>query len=378
MFFSNLKIRVVIFFFLLINTCIAQKDVAILSGSIKGLDIGTKMYLSPSKQNKITDSLTIQGDDFQFSINAEKGDIYFISYDVNSVHGGLPIYLKNGSNVWVKIINPEDGIHFSGSTIADEQDEFYGGMVSIGKRRLKFESELNKTANTDSINMLKDSLSFLENEKVNYNQKWIERHKKSPVSVAVLWLYMQDADPVVAETLFNELSPAAKEDNLACDLMPRLFAMLKEKEHLGVGKKIGDFILPDNDGKKISFDSIRGNNYILIDFWASWCGPCRASTPTIGKLIKKYSNQNFKVISISADKDVNKWKQAIKEDKMFWTQLCDLKGNEDGFLKMNNIFSYPTYLIVSPDGIIISKPWDIKGVEDRLDEIFKNEIGNHN
>ncbi len=156
-------------------------------------------------------------------------------------------------------------------------------------------------------------------------------------------------------------------------LIPFLLAKRKTDEKFKVGNIIKDFTLNDTSGNAHSFFELKKNNYVLLDFWASWCGPCRLSTPEIKSLLNKYGQYNFKVISISADTESDKWKKAIIKDTMNWENLSDLKGTDTGFMNDNFIFSFPTYVLVSPSGEIISRPFRLSGISEKLLYIFPDK-----
>jgi len=354
--------------------CFSQK-VTTLSGNIKGLDLGSKVYLSPRSSSLKKDSSIVTSDSFQFKLNIEQGDAYFITYRVKSQRFDYVIYMKNGSDVHLNSNLNTNFLLYSGSDLAVEQNDFYKGLLLLNQEETDLVNELPITK--DSIKIYKLNLekkSFVIKSEEFY-ENWLKNHNNSPFSVAVICLFMQDGNvkTEVLEKLYNDLSLFAKENNLVSNSMPMFFARMRSKEMMKQGEPIKDFILKDTSGIAHSFNSLKGDNYVLLDLWASWCGPCRKSTPEIKKLLTDYSNYNFKVISISADTDSEKWKDAIVQDQMNWSQLSDLKDTEDCFMKGNKILGYPTYILVSPQGIIISKPWSIEKVKEVLANIFSKE-----
>ena len=114
------------------------------------------------------------------------------------------------------------------------------------------------------------------------------------------------------------------------------------------------------------------DKYLLLDFWASWCAPCRENTPSIRWLYNKYKGNGLKVLSISLDKDNTKWKDAIKADTMSWLQGSDLMGEEGGVGFQFQIISIPQYVLLAPDGKIIFNfsNGDVDSLEEKLKQIF--------
>ena len=130
-----------------------------------------------------------------------------------------------------------------------------------------------------------------------------------------------------------------------------------------------DFQQKSADGKQVGYADFKGK-YVLIDFWASWCGPCRAENPNVLKAYNRYKDNNFTVVGISLDDKEENWKKAIREDKMPWTQLSDLKGWENEVSTYYGIRAIPSTLLVDPGGKIIAK--DLRGemLNQKLAELF--------
>jgi len=120
----------------------------------------------------------------------------------------------------------------------------------------------------------------------------------------------------------------------------------------------------------VSLSDFKGK-YVLLDFWASWCGPCRINNPILKSIINKYKNFNFELISISADEKSDKWKTAIKKDAMNWVNLSDLKGMKSQVVIEYGISAFPTYILIDPSGkIILRTENEIEKIREKIAEIF--------
>ena len=136
-----------------------------------------------------------------------------------------------------------------------------------------------------------------------------------------------------------------------------------------VGVTAADFIQPDSTGKLISLFSLRGK-YVLVDFWASWCGPCRAESPNLLKAYNKYKTKNFEILSVSLDENKDRWLKAIKDDGYFWTQVSDLKQVNAAAL-LYGINSIPFSFLIDPNGVIVARNLRGAELEKKLEIILK-------
>jgi peroxiredoxin len=142
-----------------------------------------------------------------------------------------------------------------------------------------------------------------------------------------------------------------------------------EEAKPGVGKIAPDFSLPDVNGKTISLSSFKGK-YVLIDFWASWCGPCRAENPNVVSAFNKYKNKNFTILGVSLDKTKEAWLQGIKEDGLTWTHVSDLKFWESSVVPLYGINGIPYNILVDPEGKIIATELRGSNLENVLAQIL--------
>lgn len=137
-----------------------------------------------------------------------------------------------------------------------------------------------------------------------------------------------------------------------------------------LGKEAPDFTLADTEGKNISLKSLRGK-YVLVDFWASWCKPCRMENPNVVEAYTKFKNKNFTILGVSLDKDKASWMRAIQDDRLDWKQVSDLKYWSSEVVPLYNIEGIPFNVLLDPNGIVIAK--DLRGddLHKKLAEVIK-------
>jgi peroxiredoxin len=136
-----------------------------------------------------------------------------------------------------------------------------------------------------------------------------------------------------------------------------------------VGKEAPDFSLPDVNGKEVKLSSFRGK-YVLVDFWASWCGPCRSENPNVVSAYQQYKNKNFAILGVSLDKEKDKWLKAIKDDKLNWTHVSDLQFWNGPVVALYGIQAIPFNILISPEGKVIAQSLRGPGLEAKLAEVL--------
>jgi peroxiredoxin len=137
-----------------------------------------------------------------------------------------------------------------------------------------------------------------------------------------------------------------------------------------VNKPAPDFSLPDVNGNTVSLSSFKGK-YVLVDFWASWCGPCRHENPNVVKAFEQLKNKNFTVLGVSLDKEKSSWIKAIKDDNLNWTNVSDLKFWESIVVPMYGIQGIPYNVLINPEGVVIAENLRGEGLVQRLEELVK-------
>ena len=155
----------------------------------------------------------------------------------------------------------------------------------------------------------------------------------------------------------------------------RIANLLKRIEVLAktsVGQKFTDFEMPTPDGKTLKLsDVIAKNKYTLIDFWASWCGPCRREMPNVVAAYKAYNKKGFGIVGVSLDSDAEAWKKAIKDLGMTWEHMSDVKGWQCEGAALYGVNSIPATVLVAQDGTIIERNLRGEAIAEKLKELLK-------
>ncbi|MBE0638325.1 MAG: AhpC/TSA family protein [Bacteroidales bacterium] len=198
--------------------------------------------------------------------------------------------------------------------------------------------------------------TVIEKERMDYMLNFAEANNTSIVAPFILVNNIQNFDIEKVESSMAKLDPSVHGSNY--------YVMLNEQveklQRLSVGREAPVFSQNDPDGNPISLDSFRGK-YLLVDFWASWCKPCRIENPNIVAAYAKYHDKGFEVFGVSLDRDKNAWLKGIADDNLTWPQVSDLQYWNNEASKLYSISSIPANLLLDPEGIIIAK--NLRGEE---------------
>lgn len=299
----------------------------------------------------------------QFKLNGAVVDVklYNISFLPSDKKGLL--FLENKKMKLSGDVNAIQQLKLEGSVA---QDGFIAFQQQFEPYFRKY-SELSQAANKSGVT---DSLMQLYRQLVDNLAAAGEKfaaEKKDQVVAPFMWATIMQVveNPDLVEKSFAGFTPEVKSSFYGRFLEARI----ADSKIGRIGSPALEFTQNDPTGTPVSLSSFRGK-YVLIDFWASWCGPCRQENPNVVLAHDRFKNKNFTVLGVSLDNNKEKWLKAIKDDKLDWTQVSDLKYWQNEVALQYKIQSIPQNLLIDPNGIIIGKNLRGEELQSKLCEVL--------
>jgi peroxiredoxin len=353
----------------------AQKKNLELTAKIAGLPNNTVVYLWGPLTNK-TDSTYTKDNGFSFNVDMSGGgSTYILQVGGGSDTQGTVLYLEAGKmNITGKGPYFKDAKYTGSPFVADWVDvsEKILDRDTCVSQKQAAEEELAAAmsiGDEEATHAATAKVTALKRREVDASLLWISKHPNSGVTSYLINAYLPDAmskSDLLA--LINKLGPDAKNTFTIKKMLTGLTGGNGIMTGL-LNKPAPGITVTDQNGKNVSLSDFKGK-YVLVDFWASWCKPCRAENPNLVSAFGKYSGKNFTILSVSLDTEKNKWLQAISEDKLSWTHVSDLKGGDSKAAKDYGVIGIPASFLVDPKGNIINIGFHGDALEKRLAELL--------
>lgn len=340
----------------------ARSDIYTITGYAHGFKDSTWLYLDNAEKLGIAiDSVRVLGERFMLRIKDKKSlnpKQYAIRTKAFSDY--KIFWVENKSLNFSGIKGNFKNAIIDGSVFQRHMESFDRLTLPI---EILIDSLRRNFGTTDSV--IWKQIVSLEEELKDQMIRFVEQNPSSLSAAYILSVYCRQWGRKTADGLYQKLSVNAKQSEFGKKV--KQFTFLNKE--VAVGSMYVDFTLPDSSGAPIRLSSLKGS-YILLEFWASWCAPCRRENPSLVAQYHKYKIRGFEIVGVSHDISASQWKKAIAHDQLAWPNVSALKGSEYDVAMIYGIYEIPTNYLIAPDGKIIAKNLRGEQLTIKLKQIF--------
>ena len=361
----------------------SKTDGYIINGSAVGVYDGVRAYLKVKGErgrDMIKDTAIIFDEKFTFEGKIDTPTIWVLS--VNSVSGEIPIIIEN--TIISVDINKENiqQSKVNGSKSNDAFNKYSLAISEMNKERFEINKNFRRNyGNQDSITTknLNSQIETLNKEIADFPFEFMKKHRDNLFSLILL--ENQITSQTIEKDKIEQIEKALKSfDNdlksssLGKKISSQIELLKQESERsnsLNIGKAAPEFSAPKADGQLIALNDIKGK-VTIVDFWASWCGPCRRENPNVVNVYNKYHDKGLEIIGVSLDRpgQKDKWLKAIEDDKLTWHHVSNLQYFNDPVAQLYQIKSIPATYILDSNGTIVAKNLRGPALEAKIAELL--------
>ncbi|XLS30980.1 redoxin domain-containing protein [Flavobacteriaceae bacterium M23B6Z8] len=327
-----------------------------LTVEIDGIEDGKKVYVKKSDEQNLPvtlDSTEVKDGSFTVSGFSETPELHYVF--IEGVQGNLGYIAEPGK---INVVAYKDSITKSilgGSPSNEEFNDFLTESKMIANKMKAIQDEFAEAAkkgDTVTLGTLRETYDELMTEAKDFETEFIKDHPNSFMSALILerMLFSGAKDTEEIQELFKPISEEIKTTRVGKNISKKLQELTKTS----IGSIAPEFQGPTPEGTMLSLSDAKGK-VTIIDFWASWCKPCRVENPRVVKMYHKYHDQGLNIIGVSLDKTADAWKKAIEVDSLPWHHVSNLKYWQDPIARLYNVRSVPATYILDENGKIVAK-----------------------
>ena len=347
-----------------------------IQGTAKGVVNGLRAYIHSSENNRqvTIDTAIIMNETFTFSGKVATPSIKTIT--INSINGSLPFVLEPGR---IDINVSKDNLYTSpvlGSKNNEDLNLYKSEYNKIPKAINDLNVEYRNVSDQESKNRIIEEARKLNTKMEEFAMEFIANNTSSAFSLLLLETQISNSNVNLEKlksnysALQNIIDKNAAYKSIGAKIKSEI-DIIEASANLNIGKIAPNFTAPSIDGEMISLYDIKGKATI-VEFWASWCGPCRRENPNIVKVYEKYKDKGLVIIGVSLDRPGQKerWRKAIEDDNLNWYHVGSLQYFNDPVARMYNISSIPASFILDEEGKIVAKRLRGKALEDQISKML--------
>ena len=364
------KLVLAFFGIALLLSCSTQKKESYnfsINGTITGDYTGKAFLYKRDAGNWIKlDSSTVQNNSFEFKGNIEFPEMYYVTIEGDKY---CPVFVDKSQITFKSSVDDFQHAEITGSAAQKEYDAFqdkantYNDQMNEAWQNIK---TARNDGNKEDEAKYEEAYNSADSAYKQYILDYAMEHNASVVSAYVVLKNAYYYDEKDLEPVVNNFDQSIKQSLYVQKLSERVDVL----KRVAVGQQAVDFTMNDSSDQPVVLSSLYGK-YLLVDFWASWCGPCRKENPNVVATYNEYKNKGFDILGVSFDEDKTKWLEAIKSDNLDWHQVSDLKGWGNQAGKLYAINSIPSNILLDPQGKIIAKNLRGEDLQSKLKELLK-------
>jgi peroxiredoxin len=345
-----------------------------LSGEIEGMDTGKIEILYLKGDSIKSDTVQVENGKFEYSKQIEE-PLYMGARILGAPDQVVSFFADPGE---LELKGFRDSMWVSKVTGGPTQTLFlqfiekYEEVMKPAESLKKAFEAAQQSQNENEIMRIQQEYRNLEDSAKSFQKNFVFVNRNSILAPYFSLNNLNEPGKEdLLKSIYDTLTPAVKKSYFGVKMGEMISSMSK----ISIGAAAPDFTQNDPDGKPVSLSSLRGQ-YVLVDFWASWCQPCRQENPNIVNAYNAYKDKGFTIIGVSLDQDSAAWKKAIVADKLTWTHVSDLKYWENAVAQTYGIRSIPASFLLDKEGKIIAKDLRGEALAAKLAELMPADSGN--
>ena len=355
------------------SSCNTKKEPSFtIDAEIIGPEDSTYIYLSKVIEGKMesVDTAILADSKVSFRGNLEIPEMIYLK--VGETRKAINIFCEN-SPITVRVnVDSLDHAVVTGSVVHDELMEFKAYLAPMDDRSRELNDNYREAAaasNDEEMEKILAQYEMLRTEQTNMIKKFVESKSTSYIAPFIIRRYLvHDMEVEDLELILTKIDTSVHDAREYVELSERVHTL----KSVAIGNPAVDFALNDTTGNPIAISSFQGK-FLLIDFWASWCGPCRRENPNVVKLYNDFSDKGFEIIGVSFDESRERWIKAIHDDGLTWPHVSDLKGWQSAAGKLYAINSIPATVLLDREGNIVAKNLRGDALREKLEELYAAE-----
>ena len=348
--------------------CTGNKAGYVITGTVEGAADGDTVYLQEATGRNLTklDTAVISKGTFTFEGSQDSAVNRYVTCEVNGEPLMIDFFLENGK---INIALTKNNDSATGTSNNDAYQAIRTQINDISQKMNAIYEAMGDSSLSDEQKEAKQKEGAqLEEEYDKVIKEGVQKNITNPVGVFLFKQTFYNNSTEENAALLEQIPANFQND----ETIVKVKEQTEKQKKTAVGTKFIDFEMQTPEGKTVKLSDYAGKGkVVLVDFWASWCGPCRREMPNLVEAYAQYKGKNFEIVGVSLDQDAAAWKESIKKLNMTWPQMSDLKFWQSEGAQLYAVNSIPHTVLIDGDGTIIARGLHGEGLQAKLAEVVK-------